>query len=219
MIFVKHSVYTEINGQYRGKSESMINITKRQKDILVGTLLGDGCLEINGKNARLRIDHSLAQKQLTDWIFSEFEGWVSKKPSVSYQYDSRTKKQYSHYRFSTISNPVFNKFYKTYYFSKKKIVPKNIKDLLKNPLSLAIWYMDDGFRRRDCNGLYLCTSAFTNEEHLLLLETLKINFDFDARVHFAAGNARIYIPASCAKRFSNLIKEFIVPDLSYKLIS
>ena len=95
----------------------------------------------------------------------------------------------------------------------------NIKQLLKSPLSLAVWYMDDGFHRLDCNGLYLCTSAFTNQEQLLLIETLKTNFGLDARVHYAAGNARIYIPSSSAEQFCDLIREFVLPDLSYKLIS
>lgn len=195
----------------------MKNLTQRQQDVLIGTLLGDGCLEINGKNVRLRVDHSVIQKQLTDWVFNEFQGFSSKNPYFIDQYDVRTNKSYHHYRFQTQSNPIFNPYHSWFYLNKRKIVPKDIKNLLINPLSLAIWYMDDGFRRRDCIGLYLCTSAFTSEEHKLLLKTLKVNFDLDAKVHFAAGNPRIYIPSSCARKFCELVSPFIVPDLSYKL--
>ncbi len=201
-----------------GSREVLVNLTQRQQDILIGTLLGDGCLEVNGSNVRLKIDHSLNQKQLTEWIFNEFMVFCSKKPYLLKQYDNRTNKIYSHYRFSTLSKPVFNNFYSTFYPKKKKIVPKDIKKLLVSPLSLAVWYMDDGFRRRDCNSLYLCTSAYTKKEHILLLETLKMNFNIDAKVHFAAGNARIYIPASSARQFCALVKDFMLKDLSYKLL-
>lgn len=197
----------------------MVNLTKRQQDILIGSLSGDGCLEVNGKNVRLKVDHNIKQKQLTDWIFNEFREFCSKEPYFLDQSDFRTNKSYHHYRFSTLSIPIFNQFYGIFYQLKRKIVPENIKSLLINPLSLAVWYMDDGFRRTDCKSLYLCTSAFTSQEQLLLIETLKLNFNIDARVHLAAGNARIYIPASSAQQFSRLVEEYIVPDLSYKLIS
>lgn len=197
---------------------SMINLTQRQQDILIGTLLGDGCLEVNGSNVRLKIDHSLNQKQLTQWIFEELKEFCKQKPSFLKRYDKRTEKFYYHYRFSTLSKPVFNNFHSMFYSKNRKIIPMKIKKLL-NSLSLAVWYMDDGFRRRDCNSLYLCTSAYTQAEHILLLEALKMNFDIDAKVHFAAGNARIYIPASSAKHFCDLVKNFVLKDLSYKLIS
>lgn len=197
----------------------MVNLSRRQRDVLVGTLLGDGCLELNGQNVRLKIDHSPIQKQLTDWIFGEFEEFCLKKPYTQSQYDVRTQKFYHHYRFSTVSNSIFNQFYRQFYPLKRKVVPNNIRNLLTNPLSLAVWYMDDGFCCLDCNSLYLCTSTFTNQEQLLLIETLKMNFNLDARVHYAAGNARIYIPSSSAKTFCNLVKDFVLPDLSYKLIS
>ncbi len=196
----------------------MVNLTKRQQDVLVGTVLGDGCLEVNGRNVRLKIDHNIKQKQLTDWVFNEFKEFCSKEPYFLNQYNDKYKKFYHHYRFSTLSITTFNQYHSLFYVSKRKIVPKNIKNLLTNPLSLAVWYMDDGFRRLDCNGVYLCTSAFTHEEHLLLLETLKMNFNLDAKVHFAAGNARIYIPSSSAKQFCELVKEFVLSDLSYKLL-
>lgn len=197
----------------------MVNLTKRQQNILIGTILGDGCLEVNGRNVRLKVDHSISQKELTYWVYKEFENLCSREPYYLDQYSDKAQKFYHHYRFSTLSLSNLNPYYETFYLHKKKIVPKNITKILTNPLSLAVWYMDDGFRRTDCSSLYLCTSAFTNEEQILLMEALKKNFDLDAKVHYAAGNARIYIPASSAKRFCEIVEEFIVPDLSYKLIS
>ena len=48
---------------------SQRKLTKRQKDILIGMLLGDGCLEKNGRNVRLRIEHGLSQKDYLDWKY------------------------------------------------------------------------------------------------------------------------------------------------------
>ena len=98
----------------------MINLTQRQEDILIGTLLGDGCLEVNGLNVRLKVDHNTNQKQLTEWIFQEFKGLCLKEPYSLDQFDTRTKKFYHHYRFSTLSKPVFNNFYSIFTLREEK---------------------------------------------------------------------------------------------------
>ena len=45
---------------------SQISLNSQQKDVLIGTLLGDGTIELNGRYPRLKIDHSIKQKQYVD---------------------------------------------------------------------------------------------------------------------------------------------------------
>jgi hypothetical protein len=47
-------------------------LTRRQKNILIGLILGDGCLEKNGKNVRLRIEHRIKQMEYLKWLANEF---------------------------------------------------------------------------------------------------------------------------------------------------
>jgi len=41
---------------------SQRDLISNQKEVLLGTLLGDGTLELNGECVRLRVDHSIKQR-------------------------------------------------------------------------------------------------------------------------------------------------------------
>jgi len=191
-------------------------LTKKQRQILIGTLLGDGHLEQNGKYCRLRVDHYSKQKDYIFWMQNEFKPF-SLKPRIIFETDKRTGKTYSRWHFSTKSLPIFSEFRDIFYKNKKKIIPLNISEMM-NDLSLAIWYMDDGFRRRDSKGFYLCSSSFTSKEQKILLKMLLEKFGIEARIHHQREFERIFIPSAFSDRFNNLIKRFVLPTLSYKLI-
>ena len=62
---------------------SMVNtvgsLTKEQKSILVGCLLGDGTMR-KKVNAYLEINHAYSQKVLVDWLYEKFQNLVSTLP-------------------------------------------------------------------------------------------------------------------------------------------
>jgi hypothetical protein len=191
-------------------------LTKKQRQILVGTLLGDGHLEQNGKYCRLRVDHYSKQKDYIFWMQSEFEPF-SLKPRITSETDKRSGKTYTGWHFSTKSLPIFSEFQRLFYRNRKKIIPKNISGMM-NSLSLAIWYMDDGFRRRDSKGFYLCSSSFTSREQKILLKMLLEKFGIEARIHHQRKLERIFIPSAFSDKFNNIVKQFVLPALSYKLL-
>ena len=57
-----------------------------------------------------------------------------------------------------------------------KIVPVNIKQLLVDPIALAVWYLDDGTKRDNCNACRFATQSFSLNENELLVSCLKDNF-------------------------------------------
>ena len=61
-----------------------LKLTKKQKEILVGLILGDGHLETlnNGKTYRLKVEHSLKQREYLDWLYLNFKEWINKTPEV-----------------------------------------------------------------------------------------------------------------------------------------
>lgn len=193
-------------------------LSKKQQAILVGLMLGDGHLELKYRYPRLRIDHSLKQKEYVDWLYSQFKDFCSEKPHQLDRVDRRNGKTYYHYLFSTKISSALMKYRKLFYSVGGKIIPKSLFFLLKDKLSLAVWYMDDGFKRSDCNSLYLCTSGFTLEEQKFLQEILQKRYGFETKIHFAGKNARIYFPVRSAKRFCDLIKPFVLPMFDYKLL-
>lgn len=108
--------------------------------------------------------------------------------------------------------------YQILFYKGKKIIPENIKSFLKNPLALAIWYMDDGYLRTDKSGAYICTSSFTVAEHKLLQTTLWKNYGVRTNVHLAGGYARLHIPSAYKYLFMRIISPFMLPCMQYKLL-
>lgn len=57
------------------------SLTKEQKEILVGVLLGDGAMR-KKTQALLEINHSIKQKELVDWLHTKFKNFVGTGPKV-----------------------------------------------------------------------------------------------------------------------------------------
>ena len=116
--------------------------------MLVGSLLGDGCLRIIGrcKVPAFSVDHSEDQKDYVFWKYEKLKRWVATPPwrEERIYHKDRSRKTIS-WRFQTLSDSAFSDLYDTFYKNRKKIIPESIGELLKNsPLALAIWLMDDG---------------------------------------------------------------------------
>ena len=195
-----------------------MRLTQRQKEILVGLILGDGCLEKNGNNVRLRVEHGLKQGEYLSWLYYEFQNFTAQKPRIVSSKHSKRNKVYERLHFSTLSLNCFNEYYSKFYEQKIKIVPGDIKEILKSPLSLAVWYMDDGYKRNDCDALRLSTDSFTKKEQKQLLYCLKSNFSIEVKLHKKGKAWNIYIPNREAVKFCDLVSPYLVPTMKYKLI-
>ena len=191
-------------------------LTQRQKDILIGTLLGDAHLEQNGKYTRLRVDHCDKHKAYIFWLAHEFTPF-SLLPRQIVEKDKRNGKTYKRWHFSTKSLPLFDEFRTIFYKRRKKFISERLENFI-SPLSLAIWYMDDGFRRRDSKGFYLCTSSFSDKEQKILQYILNAKFALITNIHHQHALGRIFIPSASADRFNQLIKPNILPIFKYKLL-
>lgn len=187
--------------------------------ILVGSILGDGYLTpYTGKSRKSKIDIKGDNKSLT------YLQWLHKQLQPIGVSDLKPKKNYHQHRFYTKSNEEIGKFRKLFYPKGIKIIPKNIKFFLKNPLTLAVWYQDDG--TLDCRDRYhynamFATYCFSFHNCQLLAKALKENFNLDVRVYKCTMRGktryRLYITASSMPSFIKLIKPFINPCFNYKI--
>ncbi|MDP1778687.1 MAG: hypothetical protein Q8K73_00270, partial [Anaerolineales bacterium] len=125
-------------------------------------------------------------------------------------------KNYSFAEFVTLTHPSFSLFHDLFYLKGKKIIPSNIGELLTDPLSLAIWIMDDG--SAEYAGLSLQTHCFTKREVNTLIKTIKHNFCLDATMRLNRGKWIIYFPKHQMDNVRKVVKEFILPQFLYKLI-
>lgn len=195
-----------------------MRLTKRQKDVLIGTLLGDGCLELNGSKVRLRTDHSVNQTKYAEWKYKIFSNIAAGKPRLVKVFDRRTKKIYQHCRFDTLSNDLFADYMHIFYRNGRKAIPHDMDKLLKSPLSLSVWYMDDGYKRSDCRGLHINTQAHCLEEQKLLQKCMKQNFGLGTNIHKQSGKYKLYIPSGQSQKFCKMIARHVIPSMNYKLL-
>jgi hypothetical protein len=192
-------------------------VSSRVEEIVIGMILGDSHLAMLKHDARLEVGHSEKQKDYVFWKHKELSQYVSSDPHYLEISDRRYNATYGQWRFRTRSNPFFTELHKLFYPHGKKIVPKNISSLLNSPLTLAVWFMDDGGRRNDCYGLFLNTLSFTKQEHEMLRTCLRNKYSLDCRLHWIQDGYRLYIPSRDARHFCELVYPFILPSMRYKL--
>ena len=157
-------------------------LTPLQKNLIIGSCLGDAHVERNGKNCRLRFPHAQKRKALVCWkhtlLFPHALSVVEYSP-----YDKRTKKTYYKARFDTTTNNCFNEFRDIFYEQREKIVLHNIAPLLYDPLALAVRYLDDGALRVECKAFRLHTNSYTFHDVQLLRDVLRENFYIESTLH------------------------------------
>lgn len=192
-------------------------LTQEQKDLILGTLLGDGSMEKRWKNPRLRIDHSEAQKEYVLWKYSLLQAIATREPHSTRQTDFRSGTVTVHWYFTTKATPELDFFYRLFYCEGKKRIRKDIVSHFRNPLSLAVWLMDDGYKRNDCNALRFSTDCFSYEEQKILQYCFQENFGISSKLHKKGSAWNIYIPSGEMDRMRKLIHSFLIPSMNYKL--
>jgi hypothetical protein len=196
-----------------------VSLTQHCREIIVGAILGDACLERNGKNVRLRIDHGHQQQTYVEWKHQELFPLSPSAPRRVDVHDPRTQQVYVHYRFVSKTTEELNEYFELFYGNEgTKRIPDTIAAHLSSALSVAVWYMDDGGRRSDCRSGYFNTQGYTAEEVDLLRSCLLENFKLPTTLHFAAKRPRIYIASSHFETFCDWIRPHVIPDMRYKLL-
>jgi LAGLIDADG DNA endonuclease family protein len=200
-----------VNIRHREK-KSLFTLSKRQKDILVGSLLGDANVHRKGKECRVFFKHSANQLSLLKWKRREFEQITGMSINMFGQIVKG--KQYQFGQFVTLTHPAFSAVRAMFYPKKRKIVPLNIIRMLKSPLSLAVWIMDDG--AKDTAGLTIQTHSFNPREVARLILVLKKNFGLAATPRRNKGKLIIYFPKSQIPALWNIVGEYILDEYRYK---
>ena len=187
-----------------------IKLSSIQKQVLYGTLLGDGWLETtNGRTYRFGFKQKIQQKPYVDLVYSRLQNLCGSQPIINN----------TDYQFKTLTLPCF-RFYGHQFYGKtnKKRVPKLIHRWL-TPIVLAHWYQDDGYKHN--YGCYLYTNCFEKKDVQRLCTALQRNFAFECGIRNKKinGNTQwfIYISSHSFEKFSNIIKPYIISTMEYKL--
>ncbi len=205
-----------------------IRLSARQRSIIVGTLLGDGHLETlnHGRTYRLKIEHSLKQREYVDWLYQELKPLVSAAPRMrihSGVLPQGTKCEIALYGFSTYSLGALRFYGQQFYTDeKKKVIPRMLRKIL-TPLAIAIWYLDDGsFKSKRHRTFIIHTHGYTVPELKNAQEVL-MQYGIETTLHRQVREAhtywRVYVLSESAERFAKLIARVVreIPSMQYKL--
>ena len=156
---------------YFSKRARTIPLTSYQKQLVIGSLLGDGTLMPTTAGFCFRVHHGVQQTEYVDWKFKVLEQFVRSAPRVSG----------SGYYFRTITHPEFSVLREFFYQAGRKIVPVSLLETYLDEFGLAIWIMDDG--ASDGKQLRLNTQSFSQAENEELAKFLRAKFGLEVRLN------------------------------------
>ena len=86
------------------------------------------------------------------------------------------------------------------------------------PLSMAVWFMDDGSRKSSqCRGLYLNTQSFTLDEVQSLQTVIFRDVGVETSLRQQRDGLQIYVPSRNSARLIQFMADEILPSMGYKL--
>lgn len=194
-------------------------MTKIQKAVIIGSILGDGFLQKTGsKNARLRLEHSLKQKEYLIWKCQILGNYFQSKPQILERNNPIFGKTYQYIRAQSYSGSELGKLYQLFYIDGKKIIPNKISDLLKDPLCLAIWFMDDGYYYQRDKLAYIYLPKYDQISINNLLNVLKVNFNLSPILKIKRrGEYVLNFSVAETEKLVQIINPFVISLMKYKL--
>ena len=193
----------EVPRTLRARKNLVLGMTERQKDILIGCVLGDAYIAPKGK---IRIEQSTKQKDYLLWKYQELHSlaYPSLPREIVRQIDDR---KYSSVFFGT--RQYFRPWRSIFYDGRKKIFPPHI---LITPLSLAVWYMDDGcWTGKKC---VVAIEGFDDESITRIQQLFQFHFGIETIV---GKNRKLVVRKRSHNTFYRLISPHIVSSMKYKI--
>lgn len=211
----------------KGKNAGKFNIIRNfsqeehilsdlQKQMILGSLLGDMNLSIPGVNRQVNSRLTIVQSEKQEELFmkkveilGEFMGsykLFTPKP------DSRTGKIYKTWRGNSKAHKVFTDIYNLLYPNRTKTLTQEYLDKIDHPIALAYWFMDDGTFSGN-----IATNCFTLSEHNLIKQWMKNKWNLHCSIQKTLNSYNIHILAESRYDFEQLIFPYIIPSMYYKL--
>jgi len=199
-----------------------MGLNRRQKEAIIGFILGDAYLQKTGeKNARLRLEHSVKQKEYIFWKYELLKEWMQSPPKLVRRFNPVWKREYCYYRCQSHASPHFGKMRQLFYDNdSRKIIPDSVISFLKSPLTLAVWFMDDGYLYHRDKTAYMYLSQYGEKQVNLIKEALSRNFGLAVLVKIKKNKYPCFIfPVAETKKLMKIISPFVIPFMKYKLLS
>ena len=193
------------------RQPNRVSVTREQKEILLGILLGDAHMELapDGKSARLKIEQSVRKQDYVEHLHHVFQDW-SPGRIVSASNSNNLK-------FSTRYSSSLRFYHTQFYGEKSRCVPRWIEHSF-TPRALAYLIMDDGgTKSKSSKGVYINVYGLGGREQEFLCKILRRKFELQAKVVRDRQYFRIYISGHSYDTLVALIDPYILPSVRYKI--
>lgn len=191
----------------------IIELTKEEEEILVGTLLGDSNLLYiysTMKKPAFSFTHTAKNEE----YFMQKYNKLSKILSSFGRYASGKTGYSRNDRFCAIGKSLLcmNKYRHVFYPNNKKIIPIDFLNDKFTAQSLAYLFMDDG--NRNSNTINLNLQCFEIENLNEFIEFMKNKFNLEFTIK---KDKTLYLRYRSTEIFYNLVIDYISKDMQYKL--
>lgn len=205
-----------------------LSLTPIQQSVLVGSLLGDGCLQIHrGPFPAFQERHCIAQEEYLQFK-AELLGGFSRRQVRRYNAgEEGFNVGQEMCEWATLAQPAFSYLWELFYISGRKIIPYEISEML-DPLSIAVWYQDDGslVQGNRQRILRIHVGVLDTEDRSILISALKekVGVNFTETRHEVQYKDRPSVQWSLRlgkneeiDRFLEYVRPFVHPSMSYKV--
>ena len=204
------------------KLKNLPPLTDRQREIVVGSLLGDGYISMNNISGMFCKTQCAASKEYVEWHFKELGPYsLSMRPRTRAAHDITTRIRKPGTRksieFKTCSHPKFVEYRSQWYPNGIKVIPEDIE---LTPLSLAVWYCDDGSNHKNHKAVILHTQCFTDCDINRLRDILMLEYGLITTINLdGKKKSTIRVSSKSYNSFLDIVSPHITTaDMSYKLI-
>jgi uracil-DNA glycosylase len=187
-------------------------MSRLARDVVCGTVLGDGCLQAS--SSCLTFTHSHRQRDYARFkasLLMEFGVDVQERTVAAVVGGDRV---YDVVQTRTLAHRAL-RVLRSDFYERRKVVPAWIVDEL-NPRMLAFWFMDDGYTRIRAGGrrplAEIATNAFSDTDLQRLIAALQ-RLGLVAK----ASGSRLYFDVPTTERLCELIAAYVPPSMRYKL--
>jgi LAGLIDADG DNA endonuclease family len=196
-----------------------MEISSRSKEIILGSLLGDASLIISKgyKNARFQFRHSIVQEEYFNWKANQLKE-ISSENSCHLQHpDGWSRVEKLHYQ--SFSLPCLTELYNLTHSDGEFVFRKEWLMML-TPLSLLVWWLDDGSLVKNSRQGVLCCEGFDLESITMLRGHLQEQWNIVTHIGRRGiyHHLRFYSTEELKKFLRLILPQFVVSSMLPKML-
>jgi hypothetical protein len=204
---------------------SDIELTDIQKQVILGSLLGDMWIYRNGHeglNPEFGVKHSSKQKDYILWKYETLQNLARGEPKEfdGGGYGEGTRMLSFQSKSLPCLIPIFNATHR----DGRKCITKEWLDMINHPIAIAVWFMDDGCSDSKYRFSFALGRS-TMEECFALQSFMRDVWDIETTVYNHIGKVGqrdniqryLFVSKQNITKLQDLIKPYIIPSMMYKI--